>query len=76
MNVRDIMIRWLREHRYDGLRYADEDCSCELDDLMIGCAHARACEPARRVRCRCVAGCERCDDLRWLMATDEEVKAP
>lgn len=39
MNVKQIVIEWLKQHGYDGL-YDGADCACEIRDLMpcMGCS--------------------------------------
>jgi len=33
MNVKEILIEWLKEHGYDGLYDSGNDCACQLSDL-------------------------------------------
>lgn len=48
MNVRDIVIEYLKKHGYDGLTN-DEECGCGIDDLFPCEACPDRCEPAYRV---------------------------
>ena len=34
LTVRNIMVKWLKEHGYDGLFSSDGDCACEINDLF------------------------------------------
>jgi hypothetical protein len=72
MTVRQIVAAWLSAHGYAGLRDRENDCQCEVPDVMECDTCDDHCQPARRVRCRCHYGCEACDDQRWILATDEE----
>jgi len=33
MNVKGIVIQFLKQHGYDGLFFSEADCSCVIDDL-------------------------------------------
>ena len=47
MTVKDIVIEYLRAHKFDGLFYTDGDCACKIDDLF----------PCQEGADKCEAGC-------------------
>lgn len=61
MNVKDILLQYLKANGYDGLSYTC--CGCGVDNL-VPCDHPELeCQAARKVVCKDVgfAGCETCD---------------
>jgi hypothetical protein len=72
MTVREIVAAWLLDHGYAGLLNRVDDCFCEAPDVMDCETYYEDCQPARRVLCRCHAGCEACDGQRWLLSADED----
>jgi len=49
MNVREIVVKNLKETDFDGLCNVDNECGCGLDDLAPCCDNILACEPAIEV---------------------------
>lgn len=43
MNVKEILVRWLKSHGYDGL-YTDE-CGCSLNELILCTEDPSQCKP-------------------------------
>lgn len=64
VDVRDIVIKYLKENEYDGLVCGS--CSCRIDDLMPCCSYDCAwCRPGKLINCRT---CRKCDGkLDWCM---------
>jgi len=56
MTVRDIIEKYLKENKYDGLFNSDNECSCNLSDLIpCGCNDDfMECEPG------CFQDCKEC----------------
>jgi len=53
-NVREIVVGWLMEHKYDGLFAGNEDCACEISDLMPcdgDMYWVCGCEPGYKLPC-------------------------
>ena len=51
MNVKEIVIEWLKTNGYDGL--ACEDCGCFLDDLMPCENNVQGCKPGYNPNITC-----------------------
>ncbi len=46
MNIKEIVIKYLRDNGYDGMYCPDEPCGCELSDLApCGCECWEDCLP-------------------------------
>lgn len=75
MNVEKIVIKYLKEHGYDGLVSWDGDCGCEISDLAPCCEPISNCSPAYKIPCPCPPGeCEfNCGADDWHM-TEEKPK--
>ena len=54
MTVKDIVREYLDAYSYDGL--FDDDCGCEVDDLMPcdACEPIEHCEPGHKKPCFCL----------------------
>lgn len=48
MNVKTILAEWLKAHGHDGLMCVDDECGCEIADLMPCDSPCGGCEPAYR----------------------------
>ena len=48
MNVKDIIIEWLKDHDFDGLCLPDEECGCCIDDLIPCVSYPYFCEPGKK----------------------------
>ena len=48
MNVKDIIIDWLKEHDFDGLCLPEEECGCEINALLICESNPHECQPAKK----------------------------
>ena len=56
-NVSEIIVAWLKEHKYDGL--AGDECGCPMDDMGACESNCLECVPAYKVDCsRCKDGDE------------------
>ena len=62
MNGKDIIIEWLKEHGFDGLCMPDEECGCQIDDLVPCDSSPCLCQPGKK-RMR--------DDGDWVIETSE-----
>jgi hypothetical protein len=58
MNVREILVGWLKEHGYDGIFSPDGGCSCSVDDMPLCDLAMDGCRPGYKVKCRCGVGCD------------------
>ena len=47
MNVREIVEKYLRENKYDGL--AGDECGCDIDDLMVCESECQGCVAGHKV---------------------------
>lgn len=45
MTAREIVEKWLKENKCDGLWNPDDDCACKLDDLMPCFEPWDSCKP-------------------------------
>ena len=63
MNVKKIVIQYLKEHGYDGL-CNNGDCGCEIDDLVPCSEDCSICEPGYKRPCD-PETCELGGDCRW-----------
>lgn len=48
MNVKEILVSWLKQHGYDGLYYQSDraiDCGCEIDGLLMCRNYSGLCKP-------------------------------
>ena len=71
MNIRQIVERWLRSNKYDGL--GDDECGCEVDDLMP-CDNPNifTCAPGYKVPCPGPEDCPADGDCPWHISTSKE----
>ncbi len=70
--VRDVVIKYLRENKYDGLVCPGE-CGCEIKDLApCGGEGIIDCKPAYRGNCTCAEGCKW--DMYETMAAAQKSK--
>ena len=53
INVKTILIDFLKQHNYDGLLNADLECGCAIDDLIPCDFNFSECEPAYKLECPC-----------------------
>lgn len=44
MTVKEIVLAYLKQHKYDGL--CSEDCGCGIDELMPCASNCENCRPA------------------------------
>ena len=52
MNVKEILIEWLKAHGYEGLMDEWRECGCEIDELFpCSCDGIKNCEPGYKVAC-------------------------
>ncbi|MCP3680307.1 MAG: hypothetical protein GY782_08680 [Gammaproteobacteria bacterium] len=60
MNVKEIIIDYLKKNGYDGMVNEFEECGCELTDLYpCEVIHVNECEPGYKKECSCEdRGCE------------------
>ena len=66
MNVKNIVIDWLKTHDYDGL-FSDGDCGCEIDDLMP-CDDCVDCMPGYKVIC------PKDHEFGFMIVADKDIK--
>jgi hypothetical protein len=45
MNAIEILESWLKERGYDGLCYPEEECGCQIGDLMPCSSYCGHCQP-------------------------------
>jgi len=71
INVRQIVVEYLKEHGFDGLQDSQCECGCETNDLMpcyslwSGSGNVPACQPGYRTACDC-------GDHDWHMSPTRE----
>lgn len=53
MTVKEIVEKYLRDNRYDGLCHTDSECGCSLGDLVPCCEDCTSCEPGYKAPCDC-----------------------
>jgi len=53
MTVKEIIVKYLKENGYDGLRHPDGECGCEINDLGPCDGTLDNCEPGYKVKCDC-----------------------
>ena len=53
-DVRNIIKDWLKEHGYDGL--FNDECGCDLNDLMPCDRDCGECQPGYKQPCDCRRG--------------------
>jgi hypothetical protein len=57
MNVREIVIQYLRQNGFGGL-YCPGECGCTIDDLAPCGEMVEACESGVKEPCTCGEGCD------------------
>ena len=76
MTVVEIVMEYLKEHKYDGLYDAECGCVCTLDDIAPCGNIGLFCEPAYKAYCGICRKRDKCetygnsdadDDTPWLM---------
>jgi len=69
INVKTILIDFLKQHNYDGLLNADLECGCAIDDLIPCDFNFSECEPAYKLECPCEneGEHEACEYKDWCM---------
>jgi len=53
MTLAEIIEKWLLENKYDGLFNAEDECACEIGDLMPCIGPQIDCEPGYKGPCDC-----------------------
>jgi len=57
MNVKDIILDYLKKNNYYGLCFSDIRCVCSIDDFISCCEDFSQCEPIYKVICE---QCNKC----------------
>lgn len=69
MNVRELLIDYLKEFNYDGLYNSEYGCGCVIDDFApCDGISPDYCAPGFKVLCRCGEGCD------WDIAATKDVR--
>ena len=67
MEVREIVVQWLRANKYDGL--CTVDCGCDVDDLMPCDNYLPDCKAGYKVPCPGGEDCPADGDCLWHIST-------
>jgi len=66
MNVNEIIESWLKKRGYDGLCYPEEECGCQIGDLMPCDSYCGECQPGYLHK----------DGLMYLAPEEEKPSVP
>ena len=72
MKVKEIVKQWLTEKGYEGL--CDEDCGCEIKDLMPCDAPRIDCIAGYKVPCPGEEDCEAGGGCPWHISPNKQVQ--
>lgn len=54
IEVKEIVIKYLKDHKFDGLFSSGCECACELEDLFPCCEYGLiSCKPGYKMPCDC-----------------------
>ncbi len=68
MDVKEIIVEYLKANNYDGLVQIDAECGCELDDVFVCDYPSGHCEPGYKMECKCG------EDCGWHMIAPDSIK--
>lgn len=50
MNVKEILVSWLTENKYDGFAWEEYECYCDKKDLISCARYCGECKPGIKVK--------------------------
>lgn len=75
MTVKDIVEKYLKDNKFDGLYSSFGDCGCQLDDLMPCCSEGiEQCEPGYKTKCN-PEECPADGNCNWHISPDKDKEA-